>query len=109
MRSRRQGDPFGDPFFSRGAGVNDIFGALGQVPTFNASNTGRRGVTKSVSTTTQMINGQARTIKTIQQSGQPTIKEVYHNGNMIEKWENNEKVFDALAIGDSNPQQALPP
>lgn len=117
--SRRNRDPFGDDFFG-GSLFGSSFGASPFGSPFGNSNSsmsfssssgfGQPGSSfSSTSMSTQIINGQKRTVKTTSNSN-GTTKEVFHNGTMIEKWVNSEKVFDlALENGAAPPpqQQAL--
>merc|ERR1740129_2431608 len=70
---------------------------------FSSSNMGMggRGSFKSVSKSTQIVNGRRRTIQTTSDNT-GTMKEVFENGGLLKKWENNVKVFD-LAIKGGNP------
>lgn len=107
-RSRR--DPYSGSLRSRGQFGNDPFGRDpfgsdpfanfgGTMSSFSSSsrNGGRMGGNfSSTSTSTTIINGRKRTVKTIQ-DGSGVTKEVYENGQLLEKWINEDKVFD-LAI-----------
>merc|ERR550534_3527461 len=71
---------------------------------FSSSNMGMggRGSFKSVSKSTQIVNGRRRTIQTTSDNT-GTTKEVFENGVLLEKWENGTKTFD-LAIEGGNPE-----
>merc|ERR550534_3266866 len=73
---------------------------------FSSSNMGMggRGSFKSVSKSTQIVNGRRRTIQTTSDNT-GTTKEVFENGVLLEKWENNVKVFAAIEGGNPNMPQ----
>jgi len=101
------GDPFGDDFFSGGF-FDSGFGSFGSMGpsigsrSFSSSSLGgrpgmgRQGSFRSVSKSTQIVNGRRRTIQTTSDNT-GTTKEVFENGVLLEKWENGTKIFD-LAI-----------
>lgn len=97
-------DPFRNNFFSGGLFDRDFgsMGSMGSSMSFSSSNFGRgRGSFKSVSKSTQIVNGRRRTIQTTSDNT-GTTKEVFENGVLLEKWENDIKVFD-LAIEGGHP------
>jgi len=105
------GDPFGDDFFSGGF-FNSGFGSFGSMGPSIGSRSfssrsiggrqgmGRQGSFRSVSKSTQIVNGRRRTIQTTSDNN-GTTKEVFENGVLLEKWENGTKTFDMAIEGRS--------
>lgn len=126
-RPEQRRDPFADPFFSGfsdpfghhgghddGFGMQSMqsFGSLGGFgglggQMFSSSMSGMGGGMggfggggfRSVSQSTQFVNGRERTIKTTNENGQETV-EVIENGNLISKKVNGAETL-AGAIGGS--------
>lgn len=104
----RMRDPFADDFFGGsmfgssfgssgfgnfGSGFGD-FPASNSMQTFSSMSSGpQMGMGRSQSTRTVVINGQKRTER-ITREGNNQTKEVFQNGTLLEKWENNRKIYD---------------
>jgi len=125
-RPEQRRDPFADPFFSGfsdpfghddGFGMQSMqsFGSLGGFgglggQMFSSSMSGGMGGFgggnfRSVSQSTQFVNGRERTIKTTNENGQETV-EVIENGNLISKKVNGaETLAGAIGGGNSGSQR----
>jgi len=127
-RPEQRRDPFADPFFSGfsdpfghddGFGMQSMqsFGSLGGFgglggSMFSSSMSGGMGGFgggnfRSVSQSTQFVNGRERTIKTTNENGQETV-EVIENGNLISKKVNGaETLAGAIGGGNSGSRRAV--
>lgn len=104
----RRNDPFSDPFFS---GLGDPFGSLepmgfggfgGGMSMTSSSFGGMGGGNfRSVSQSTQYVNGRERTIKTTNENGQETV-EVIENGQLISKKLNGVEQLAAIGSGGNS-------
>jgi len=97
--SRQVRDPFDAMFSDPFAGFGGFGGGMTTMSSsFGGSGFGGGGNFRSVSQSTQFVNGRERTVKTINENGQETV-EVTENGQLISKKLNGVEQLAAIGNG----------